>query len=66
MNEELRKWITNASYKQLLERNRFGSLSDPIFEGESGKLFMDCMFKQSNKLSTDEQVKISKEIGWDK
>ena len=66
MNEELRKWITNASYKQLLEKNRFGPLGDPMFVGESGRLFMDCMFEQRNKLSTDEQIKISKESWWDK
>lgn len=65
MNNKLKQWIDNASYYQLLRKNRFGKSEDPIFQGDLGKHFMDTLTKKRNNLTHNEQVKISKQIGWD-
>ena len=59
-----REWIMKASYKELLETNRFGDIGNPIFRDELGKFFMEQMAMKKSELSADEQVAISKQIGW--
>ena len=61
---ELKEWISKATYKELLLKNRFGSSQDPIFHDELGKLFMETLRKRKEELTNEEQVSISKEIGW--
>jgi len=63
MSKELVDWIEKASYEQMLERNRFGPLGDPIFKGDIGILFADSMRNKANKLSNADKVRISKELG---
>ena len=60
----MRDWIIKASYKKLLRKNRFGSMEDPIFQGEIGEFFIDQMAIKKSELSAEAQVRISKEIGW--
>lgn len=64
MNQEQRDWIDNASYKDLLRRNRFSSLDDSIFQGLSGTHFMETMRIKEGKLKPGEKTEISKSIGW--
>ena len=63
--QELIEWINNASYRALLAKNRFGKMDDQIFIGEIGGLFMKTMRKRKEELTNEEQVSISKEIGWE-
>lgn len=65
MSEELKKWIKEASYKQLLARNRFGSMGDPMFQGDLGDYFIKHLKLKKDELTVYEQVLISKQIGWD-
>lgn len=60
-----REWIMKASYKDLLARNRFSPIGDPIFIGVIGQFFMEQMAMKKSELSAEEHVRISKQIGWD-
>ena len=60
MDNETKRWIDNASYYQLLSKNRFGKMDDPIFQGDLGEHFIHTLTKKRNELTSDEQVKISK------
>lgn len=65
MSEEaLKKWIDYATYKQLLRKWRFALSGDPLFQGDVGDYFKKVMFNKQGRLSTEERVRISKEIGW--
>ncbi|RLA83648.1 MAG: hypothetical protein DRG78_03695 [Epsilonproteobacteria bacterium] len=65
VDTELKRWIDKASYHQLLQRNRFGKLGDKLFIDATGQYFMETMSKKRAELSNDEQVAISKQIGWE-
>ena len=64
MNSYDKDWISKATYKDLLLKNRFGVSGDPIFMGELGKIFTETMHKRKDELSPEKQVLISKEVGW--
>lgn len=61
--EDIKKTIDNMSYSELLSRWRFGSLGDPMFQGEVGDYFAKLMFKKREEV---DHVAASKAIGWDK
>ena len=60
----LARWIDNATYKQLLERWRNAPSGDRMFVGSVGDYYGYIMAEQKRLLTESEQVKISKEIGW--
>lgn len=62
--EEMKKWIDNASYRQLLSCWRFASVGDPFFVGEIGDYYADVMSRKREKAGVDEHVRVSKSIGW--
>lgn len=62
--EDMIKWIDNASYADLLRKNRFAPIGDPMCCGEIGDHFVKVLNEKKNKLPHDEQVRISKMIGW--
>lgn len=64
-NESAYAWIKNATYEQLLRKNRFASIGDSMFIGELGTFFMKTMKVKKQDLTNEEQVKISKKIGWE-
>ena len=64
MTEEHKTWIDNASYFELLKRRRFSIDSALILSGESGKYYAKIMQQKKNELTNNEQVRISKLIGW--
>lgn len=66
VNEELKKWIDDASYYQLLERNRFAPDGDIIFQGGAGAYFIEVMAEKKAKLSHGARVATSKAVGWDR
>ena len=60
-----RDWIDKATYQELLRKNRFAPIGDELFLGDLGGYFMKAMNEKKNKLSPDEQVQASKNVGWD-
>lgn len=64
LTEQLKKEIDNMTYEQMLSRWRFAPVGDLMFTEESGKYFSEIMGKKKNQLSHQEQVRISKDLGW--
>ena len=62
--KDLILWIDEASYEDLLRRWRFAELGDNIFQGEIGQYYSNSMFEKRELLSHEEQVRISKKVGW--
>ncbi len=58
------EWIDGASYEQLLRRNRFAPVGDPMFQGAVGDHFMAVM-AEKRAAEPDHGVGASKRIGWD-
>ena len=58
------EWAEKATYEEMLRRWRFSSVGDQAFQGETGKLFSKLLFEKKAKLSHDEQVQASKNVGW--
>ncbi len=63
MTAEQKKWIDEASYVTLLERWRFASLGDPMFQGVLGEYYAKVMFEKRSK-EPDGGVSASKTVGW--
>ncbi len=59
-----KKWIDNATYKELLRRWRFAPLNDPIFIGDFRNYYQEIMEERKSELPAGADVRISKEIGW--
>jgi len=62
MIKEDKEWIDNASYEDLLRRNRHAPLGDRIFLGETGQYF--CTSLKSKYPGDAEHTATSKRIGW--
>ena len=62
--DEMKNWIDNASYEQLLSRWRFGTIGDPMFQGETGDYDCEVMKKKRGEVGNEEHVRASKSIGW--
>lgn len=64
--EELKAWIDNATYEQLLRRWRFSPAGgDPIFQDEIGDYYSKVMFMRRDEIGPDAAVAASKSMGWD-
>ncbi len=64
MKDSNKEWIDNANYKKLLHRWRFADSDDEMFLGDTGKYYTKRMSILKHKLSYDEQVAMSKRVGW--
>ena len=64
--EEMKKWIDNASYEQLLSCWRNAPVGDQIFVGEVGDYYNRRMAKKRLEVGDAEHVRASKSIGWEK
>lgn len=65
MNDaEMREWIDNASYEELLRHWRFALGGDPFFRGEVGNYYADVMARKRVEVGDAEHVRASKSIGW--
>lgn len=62
--EEMMLWLDTATYPQLLRRWRFESLGSNWFQGEVGSYFVAVMSEKKQALTVEDQVKISREIGF--
>lgn len=63
--EQMREYIDNASYGQLLHKWRFAPSGDPFLQGEIGDYYKEVMFTKKDALEHSEQVRISKAVGLD-
>lgn len=64
IDAKIKAQIDGMSYEQMLRRWRFAPSGDTIFQGDVGDYFAEVMKAKKNKLPHDEQVRISKNIGW--
>jgi len=60
----LMNWIDNATYSQLLKRWRHAPSGDHMFVGEVGDYYATNMANKKRLLSNEQQVQISKNIGF--
>ena len=58
---EMKRWIDNASYVELLRRWRFEPSGSPWFQGEVGDYYNKVMREKKQKA---DHVQASKEVGW--
>lgn len=64
LDKDLKHWIDNATYTQLLARWRHAPSGDPIFVAELGAYYSKVMRERLAKLDPGEHVRISKHVGW--
>ena len=64
--KEMKKFIDNMTYEQLLERWRFGRWDDVIFQNETGKYFAEVMTQRRKEVGEDVHTQTSKRIGWNR
>ncbi len=64
--EEMRVWIDQASYEQLLDKWRFAPWGDPFFRLEMGDYYAVVMAKKKAAIGHDAAVSASKSVGWDR
>jgi len=62
--EEMKNWIDNASYEQLLSRWRHAPSGDPFFQGEIGEYYSMKMKEKREEIGPEGHVTASKAIGW--
>lgn len=62
--DELKMWIDNATYEQLLSKWRNAPIGSPFFQGEVGKYYTKRMQEKRAEVGHDAHVKASKSIGW--
>ncbi len=61
--EQMKEWIDNASYGQLLARWRFAPAGSPWFQGELGDYYAQAMDKSRRETDNGECVRASKALG---
>lgn len=62
-NLEMKEWIDNATYEQLLGKWRFAPAGDTFFQGIVGAYYSEVMARKRSE-NPDEHVRASKSIGW--
>ena len=63
VEDQMKIWIDNASYEELLYKNRYGPVGDPFFQGEVGKYYILVMQRKKFEVGVEEAIRISKKIG---
>jgi len=63
MNEDMKKWIDNASYESLLSKWRNAPIGSPWFQGEVGQYYAKVMAEKRSQVGNAEHVRASKSIG---
>jgi hypothetical protein len=62
--KEMKEWIDNATYAQLLSKWRFAPAGDPFFQGQLGEYYQKIMAMRRHEVGATEHIKTSKRIGW--
>lgn len=66
MTDEQRKWISQQDYEGLLRKWRFEPIASSYFcDNELNDYFKKRLDEAKYSLTIDEQVAISKRIGWE-
>jgi hypothetical protein len=63
--QEMKSWVDNADYEQLLRKWRFAPVGDPLLQGDMGDYFSKVMFAKRDEVGNAVHVATSKHIGWD-
>jgi len=61
---EMKEWIRNATYEDLLRKWRFAPSGSIWFQGDMGKYYEKVMAKKRAEVGEEAHVKASKNIGW--
>lgn len=65
ISPETKAQIDTMSYKEMLRIWRFAPAgSSHLLQGDTGEYFKNEMFRKKDELPHDQQVAISKELGW--
>ena len=62
--DELKTWIDEAEYEDLLRKWRCAPAGDPLFIGEVGDYYTSVMKRKREEVGADAHVRASKQIGW--
>ena len=62
--KEMKDWIDQSSYEDLLRRYRLAPIGDPIFQEEVGKYYEEIMSKKKKEVGDVVAIQASKNIGW--
>ena len=63
--KDLKDWIDNASYEELLSMWRFAPIGSPYFQGATGDYYSKVMAQKRDEVGQQEHVRASKSIGWE-
>ena len=63
--KQMKEWIDNARYEQLLSKWRFAPVGNPFFQGELGDYYSNKMAEKREEVGHAESVRASKSIGWE-
>ncbi len=64
MNTKIKNEIDDMSYIEMLSLWRNASMGHPMFKGKTGDYFSKVMQAKKNATSHKEQVRASKDVGW--
>lgn len=62
--DEMKEWIDNASYQDLLKKWRNAPSGDLFFADEVGQYYSKIMAQRRDEVGEEEHVRASKSIGW--
>jgi hypothetical protein len=63
--KEIRAWIDNASYEELLRLWRNAPPGHPYFQDEVGDYYSKIMAEKRDAVGHEAAVRASKSIGWE-
>ena len=61
---EMREWIDNATYEQLLSRWRFAPSGDTMVDGDLGLYYKEVMLRKRFELGPAGATAARKAVGW--
>ena len=61
-DKEMKNWIDEATYKQLLSKWRFAPVGSSWFVGDIGQYYDEAMKRKRSEISDEERVSASKSI----
>lgn len=60
--ENIKNWIDNASYENLLEKWRNAQIGSPFFQGEAGEYYSEKMEEKRAQIGNAAHIAASKSI----
>ena len=64
LTEEMKAKIDIMSLREMLAKQRFAPIGDPLFQGDIGDYFLKVMREKKNAIGNDEWSNISRSVGW--